>query len=66
LVRFGFTGNLLKVDQLRDIRMSKDVMAAPGAPEGEAKAADQSDHIRKSYIPKIALGKFLEELSAIH
>ena len=59
MVGLGFARNLLKVDQFRQIRMSKDVMAPSGAPEGKTKAADQSDHIRKSDIPKIALSKFL-------
>ncbi len=66
LVRFGFTGDLLKVDQLRDVGMSKDVVATPGALENETKALGQTEHIRKRDIPKITLRKFLEELLAIH
>jgi hypothetical protein len=46
--------------------MSKDVVAALGPLEDEAKAGYQTDHIRKCDIPKITLRKFLEELSAIH
>ena len=46
--------------------MGKDVVAAPGAFEGKTKAGYQTDHIRKSDIPEIALGKLFEQLSAIH
>jgi len=46
--------------------MSEDVVATSGALEGEAKAGYHTDHIGKCDIPKIALRKFLEELSAIH
>ena len=66
MVRLGFAGDFLEVYQLRDMRMSKDVVATPGALEDETKARGQTDHIRKRNIAKIILGKFLEELSAIH
>jgi hypothetical protein len=65
LVRFGFSGNLLEIKQLRETRMCKDVMAATRAFKGKTKAADQRNHLSKSYVAKIALSKFFEELAAI-
>jgi hypothetical protein len=66
LVRLGFSRNLLKIKQLRDIGMSEDVMAATRAFKGKTKAADHRNHFSKSYVAKITLSKFFEELAAIH
>ena len=46
MARFGFAGDLLEVDQLRDMGMSKDVVATTGALENETNALDQTDKIR--------------------
>ena len=66
MVGLGFAGHVLQVDHFRQGRMGKDVVASPGALKGKTKAGYQTDHIRKSNIPEIALSKFFEQLSAIH
>ncbi len=56
----------LQIDQLWDVRMRENVMAATDTPQLEAQRLGESAKVAKRNIGHIAAGEALEELALIH
>jgi len=66
LVRLHLPADLLKVDELANVRMREDMVTPARPPKLEAEGLDEPAHVRKRDVRKIAAGDPCQESPRIH